>query len=411
MKKKVILAIADGVGDRPCQVLDNMTPLEYASTPNLDKLAQTGTTGIMDLHGAGIPVGTDLGHMILFGYGIEDYPGRGPIEASGRGIELKPGDVAFRSNFATVNEGLNVIDRRAGRIREKTNILAQAINGMEIDGIKVIFQEATEHRAVLILRGPGLSANISDSDPKLAGEDIKYKEVQSTDGKEESIFTARVMNKFLLKANEILKDHEVNKEREGKGQFPANFILTRGAGMMPDIQKVTERLNFKGSCVAAEGTVLGVARIAGLKAVTHEEMTGNLDTNIEIKAKKVVEELKDKDLVAVNIKAADLMGHDNKPKEKVKAIELFDRFIGLLLEADLKDTVIAVAADHSTPCEREEHSGDPVPVLINGPGVRRDRIDRFNEIDCSHGGLGRIKGYELANILYDYMEKTKKEGN
>lgn len=212
MNKKVILAIADGVGDRPCDILDGLTPLEYAQTPNLDKLAKTGTTGIMDVLAAGTPVGTDLGHMILFGYGLEDYPGRGPIEASGRGISLESGDVAFRSNFATVDGNFNVVDRRAGRIREKTSVLAEAINGMEIDGIRVLFKEATEHRAVLIFRGKGLSANITDSDPKTT--DVKYKQVKSTDGRPESIFTANVLNKFLVKAHEILKDQEVNHERE-----------------------------------------------------------------------------------------------------------------------------------------------------------------------------------------------------
>lgn len=409
MKKKILLLIADGVGDRPCEELDGMTPLEYAKTPNLDRLAETGTTGIVDVLGAGIPIGTDLGHMILFGYGKEDYPGRGPIEASGAGLALEPGDVALRSNFATVDDNLKVIDRRAGRIRKNTNLLAEEINGMEIDGVKILFKEATEHRAVLILRGKGLSANITDSDPKK--EELPYKKVQSTDGSKESEFTADVLNKFLLKANQILKDHSVNKERIQMGELPANFILTRGAGMMPDLKKVTEELNFKACCIAAEGTVLGVARLAGFSTLTDREMTGNLDTNVELKAKYAVTELINNDLVAVNLKAPDLMGHDNNPRKKVEAIELFDKLVESILEYDLKDTIIALAADHSTPCERKEHSGDPVPVLINGPGIRRDRIEKYNEIDCSHGGLGRINGRDFVRLLYDQLEIIKKQGN
>lgn len=411
MKRKVILAIADGIGDRPCKELGDMTPLEYAKTPNLDKLAKTGATGIMDLLGPGVPVGTDLGHMILFGYGLEDYPGRGPIEASGAGLTLEPGDVAFRCNFATVDEDFNVVDRRAGRIRENTHILADSINGIEIDGIKILFKEATEHRAVLILRGQDLSENITDSDPKIIDGKTKYKKVQSTDGSKESMHTANVLNKFLLKANEILKKHEINKDREVKGKLPANFILTRGAGMMPNMRKITEELRFKASCVAAEGTVLGVARLAGFSTATDIKMTGNLDTNVKLKAKKVVEELQNNDFVVVNLKAPDLMGHDDNPKGKVEAIELFDKLIENILSYNLNDTIIAVAADHSTPCERREHSGDPVPVLINGPGVRRDRIEKYSEIDCSHGGLGRIKGCEFIWTLYDYLERTKKRGN
>lgn len=409
MKKKILLLIADGVGDRPCEELDGMTPLEYAKTPNLDRLAETGTTGIVDVLGAGIPIGTDLGHMILFGYGKEDYPGRGPIEASGAGLALEPGDVALRSNFATVDDNLKVINRRAGRIRKNTNLLAEEINGMEIDGVKILFKEATEHRAVLILRGKGLSANITDSDPKK--EELPYKRVRSTDGSKESEFTADVLNKFLLKANQILKDHSVNKERVQMGELPANFILTRGAGMMPDLKKVTEELNFKACCIAAEGTVLGVARLAGFSTLTDKEMTGNLDTNVELKAKYAVTELINNDLVAVNLKAPDLMGHDNNPRKKVEAIELFDKLVESILEYDLKDTIIALAADHSTPCERKEHSGDPVPVLINGPGIRRDRIEKYNEIDCSHGGLGRINGRDFVRLLYDQLEIIKKQGN
>lgn len=411
MNKKVILAVADGVGDRPCKILEGKTPLEYASTPNLDKLASMGTTGIMDVLGAGIPVGTDLGHMILFGYGLEDYPGRGPIEAFGREIELQAGDVAFRSNFATVNDDLCVVDRRSGRIRENTNQLAQALNGIEIDGIKVIFKEATEHRAVLILRGPGLSANITDTDPKIAGDDVSYKKCQSKDGKPDSIFTAEILNKFLLQANEILSDHPINKQRVSQGLLPANFILTRGAGIMPDLEKISDKLNVKGACVAAEGTVLGVARLAGFTALTSATMTGNIDTDVYAKSKMAVEALEENDFVLVNLKATDLFGHDGNPEKKAQAVEVFDKFIGLLLEANLENTIISIAADHSTPCERMEHSGDPVPVLIAGPGIRQDRVTKFDEISCSYGGLGRIKGKDLSNTLYDFLEKTKKQGN
>lgn len=411
MRKKIILAIADGIGDRPCKELDGNTPLEKAVTPNLDLLAKTGVTGIMDLVGPGIPVGTDLGHLILFGYDKKDYPGRGPIEAIGVGLKLEAGDIAFRCNFATVDEKLNVIDRRAGRIRENTNLLADVINGIEIDGIKVYFKEATEHRGVLVLRGKGLSANISDTDPKVIKEETKYKEAFSLDGEIDSLYTCKILNKLLIIINEKLKNHELNIERVKNNLLPANFILTRGAGMMPDLKKTTDKYNFKASCIAAEGTVLGVAKIAGFNAVTNKKMTGNLDTDIVEKAKKAIKELEISDFVAINFKAPDLMGHDGDPFKKVKAIEIYDNLIGELLSYNLENTIIASVADHSTPCERKEHSGDPVPILINGEGVRKDRIERYNEIDCAHGGLGRLKGYEFTQILLDYLEKTKKQGN
>lgn len=411
MKRKIILAVADGIGDRPCEELNGMTPLEFAHTPNLDRYAKDGATGIVDVLSPGVPVGTDLGHMILFGFQPDDYPGRGPIEAAGAGIRLMAGDVALRCNFATVDEDGHVVDRRAGRIRKDTSKLAEVLNGKEIEGVQILFKEATEHRCVLVLRGPGLSSNISDSDPKTINGKTPSRLSKALDESEAAEKTARVLNKFIVEAHNILKNHPINKNRLEEGLLPANFLLLRGAGQMPELTPISEKYGFKGACVAAEGTVLGVARIAGYDTYTHENLTGNLDTDIEMKASLIKEALKYNDFVAVNVKAPDLMGHDNKPKEKAKAIEMFDHLFDYLQPEDMENTILAVLGDHSTPCERGEHSGDPVPLLLYGSGIRKDRSRSYGEVECSHGGNGRIKGTELIQTLFDYMEKTKKQGN
>lgn len=411
MRKKVILAIADGVGDLPCDELGKKTPLEYANTPNLDRYAKLGTTGIVDIIGPGIPIGTDLSHMILFGYEPEDYPGRGPIEASGAGIKLIDGDVAFRCNFATVDKNMNVLDRRAGRIRENTPELAHEINELKINGVTVLFREATEHRAVLVLRGKGLSDKVSDSDPKVIQGKTPYKKVKPLDDSAESKKTAEILNLLFPKVHKLLENHQVNKQRKEDGKLPANFILLRGAGQLSNLVPISEQLNFRGACIAAEGTVLGVGRIAGFDTYTHESLTGNLDTNIEKKAELVLEALQTHDFVAVNVKAPDLMGHDNDPKRKVQAIEMFDKLFDYIKPEELENTVLAVLADHSTPCERREHSGDPVPLLLFGQSIRVDRTDRYTETDCSYGGLSRMKGKELIDTLFDFMECKKKQGN
>ncbi len=413
MKNKILLAIADGVGDRPCEILGWKTPLQYADTRHLDALAKQGSCGIMDLYRAGIPVGTDLGHLILFGYGIEDYPGRGPIEAFGDGVELIGGDIAFRCNFASVDENGIVTDRRAGRIREGTNQLAQALNGIKIGDVQVLFKEATEHRAVLVLRGQGLSAAISDTDPKKEGCPVK--KAAARDSSSEAAYTAEILNQVMEKAHQILKEHPLNKERMERGLLPANSILTRGAGRMTRIEKVTEKLGFSGCCVASERTVLGVARLAGFDIMTDSAFTGNIDTDIEKKAAFAVEALKNHGFVALHYKATDLMGHDNEPLGKVRAIEQFDKMVGMAAEAVSREiqepVIIALAADHSTPCERCEHSGDPVPVVISGRNIRRDNVSVYDEIACAEGGLGRIKGEDFNCILLDYLEVTVKQGN
>ncbi len=413
MKNKVLLAIADGLGDRPCESLGYKTPLEYAKTEHLDALTENGAAGIMDLYQAGVPIGTDLGHLILFGYGIEDYPGRGPIEAFGDGIKLVGGDIALRCNFATVDESWKVIDRRAGRIREGTKELAESINGMEIDGVQVLFKEATEHRAVMVLRGKGLSPHISDTDSKKEG--ICAKEAAAEDDSPESSFTARVLNKVIQKAHKILMSHPLNLEREKQGLLPANMILTRGAGKMTHIQRITEQLGFKACCVASERTVLGVAKMAGFDILTDGSFTGNIDTDIYKKARFAAGALQKYDFVALHFKATDLMGHDNDPIGKVQAIEAYDAMVGEVMRLVEKEidgrVIIALASDHSTPCERKEHSGEPVPIVISGKSIRRDFVKHYNEITCSAGGLGRIKGCEFISTLLDYLEVTVKQGN
>lgn len=411
MKRKVLIAIADGVGDLPNKELNNLTPLQYAKTPTLDQLAKGGASGMMDLVKAGVPVGTDLGHLMIFGYSEEDYPGRGPIEAAGIGLEVKSGDVAFRCNFATVDSKGEVIDRRAGRIREKTNELAKALNNLDFNGVQVIFKEATEHRAVLILRGENLSANVTDTDPRLPDKGLSYNLATPLDDSLAAKNTADILNAVLQKFHEILKDHPVNKERIKNKELPANFILTRGAGQVPDISKKTKEYGFKGACIASESTVLGVANIAGFKLISKEGMTGNLDTDVKLKANLALEALESNDVVLVHLKAPDLMGHDNNPKGKVASIEKFDELLLHIVENRPEDTLIILAADHSTPCERKEHSGDPVPIVFNGPSIRVDRNDKYNEIDCAYGSLNRITGSDFASLYFDYLWLTPKQGN
>ncbi|MFC5590277.1 2,3-bisphosphoglycerate-independent phosphoglycerate mutase [Sporosarcina soli] len=412
MYRKMIVAIADGLGDRPHTLLGEQTPLEYARTPNLDRLASEGITGMMDLIAPGIPVGTDMGHIILFGYEPHHYPGRGPIEALGIGMDVKPGDIVFRCNFATVDETGIVVDRRAGRIREGTAEIAHAIEGMELDdGVLAHFKPATEHRAVLILRGAGLSDQISDSDPKAPNDGKPYHQVVPMEASEEANRTAAIVNQFLQKAHERLVDHPVNVQRIAEGKLPANFILTRGAGKMVNLEPISQAMKIKGSCIAGESTVLGVAQLAGFKTITDPSMTGNIDSNMELKARLAIEEIADNDIVYVHVKAPDVKGHDNEPHEKARAIELFDQMVGLIRQQLPDNVYLALAADHSTPCEIGEHTGDPVPVLISGPSIRRDRVLQYNEMDCAYGGLGHLTGNDFVRTLHGLMGFVKKQGN
>lgn len=412
LKRKMIIAIADGLGDRPHPQLDKQTPLQYASTPNLDRLAAEGMNGMMDPIAPGIPVGTDMGHLILFGYEPQDYPGRGPIEALGVGMDVRPGDIVFRCNFATVDDNFIVVDRRAGRIREHTEALAESINGLELEGgVTAYFKSATEHRAVLVLRGSKLSDRVSDSDPKAPNDGQPYLQVRPLDDSPEAVRTTQALNTCLQQAHRILSTHPVNEARVAEGKLPANFILTRGAGRLAELAPLAAQRGMRVACIAGESTVLGAARLAGFHTFTDARMTGNLDTDLALKADMTLKLLADHDIVYVHMKAPDVKGHDNDPLGKAQAIERFDEMVGLICSQLPEDVYLALTADHSTPCEYGEHSGEPVPVVIAGPSIRRDRVQRYNEIDCMEGGMGRLSGGDFVRTAHDLLGFVKKQGN
>lgn len=411
MKKKVIVAIADGLGDRPVKELNHLSPLQFAKTPNLDEIAKMGKSGLMDPISPGIAVGTDMGHLILFGHDHRLYPGRGPIEAAGVGLDLKEGDIALRCNFATVDDTGIVIDRRAGRIRVGTSELVEAINHTVINGVEFILKEATEHRAVLVMRGEGLSDQISDSDPKAPNDGSPYKEVLPLDDSVQAQKTAAVLNEYFKVVYEKWKNHPVNLKRIEDNKLPANFLITRGAGKMTNIPQLGKEMGFTCKVIAGEDTVLGVAKMTGYHTETDESFTGSVDTNYPLKAQKALQAIEDFDLVYVHFKATDLMGHDNDPQGKVAAIEKYDEMVGMLKNNLPENTLLALCADHSTPCEKGEHSGEPVPIAIYGPGIFSDEVTQYDEVRCGRGSLNRLTGNQFVWTLFDYLEVVPKQGN
>ena len=417
MKKvrKALMLIIDGMGGRPLDEFGGLTTLEAAHTPCFDTLALGGITGLMDPLSPGIRVGTDVGHLALFGYNpLKVYWGRGPIEAIGVGIELKPGDVALRCNFATVDDKLVVVDRRAGRIRH-TQALAAVLDKMSLDdGVTVTFKPATEHRAVLVLSGGRLSAEITNSDPGPANEGAPLMEVTAKHPNQPvAEKTARLVNEFVRRSHEILSEHEENKERVRKGLHPANIVITRGAGMAVKMRSLTERFDIKGCCITGESTVVGIAHMAGFSVLTNEKLTANIDTDLNEKARLTVKALQQADFVVTHVKGADLMAHDSRPREKLKFIERVDGMLQRIIDSydTPQDVLIAVTADHSTPCAIREHSADPVPVLIHGEDVLVDDVKSFGERACAHGGLCRIRANDFLLSIFDLMGATYRFGS
>jgi len=404
---KALVLIGDGIGDWPIEALGDRTPLEAAQRPNMNRLAAEGESGIMDPIAPGIRAGSDTAHLAMLGYDpFEVYTGRGPFEAAGIGLDVQQGDVAFRCNFATVDENMVVLDRRAGRIESGTDQLVAALNGMQIGDVTVLIKESVAHRAGMVLRGPGLGAKVTDADPHAEG--AKVPTVEGSD--EPSRKTARIINEFVRRSYDILKEHPVNKKREQEGLKPANIILPRGAGYAPHLGSFQGRTGLSAACIVEVGLVKGIGRYLSMDVIDVPGATGGLDTDVMAIGRAVIDALQTHDFVLCNVKGPDVAGHDNNPSAKVEIIERMDQMLGMILENIPPKTYIVLTGDHSTPCPYMDHSGDPVPVVIWGPGVRTDSVTDFGERSAARGGMGRIRGKDILNILTGFLKVQEKFG-
>ncbi len=410
-RKRILMIVLDGGGDRPVPELGGKTPLEAASTPNLDALAEMGINGLLHPIGPGIRAGSDTAHLSLFGYNpYEVYTGRGPFEAAGAGVMGKKGDVAFRCNFATVDDEGGITDRRAGRIKEGTDMLASALDGMEYEGIKMTVKAGTEHRAILLLHGDNLSAAVSDVDPHEAGE--HFLKCEPLDDSLGARRTAEAVNYFVEESWHILRNHEVNLRRERGGKRPANILLPRGAGIFPDIEEFGRKYRLRAAAITGVTLITGIARLLGMNVIDVEGATGGTDSDFSAKLTAAVSALEKNHFVFVNLKAPDIAGHDGDAPLKKEIFERIDAAFSVVRSAmeARDDIILAVTSDHSTPVSVMDHSGDPVPLIIAGNGVRPDDVAEFGERAAMKGGLGHMNGRDLMPELLNLSGRAEKFG-
>jgi 2,3-bisphosphoglycerate-independent phosphoglycerate mutase len=412
---KSILIIADGLGGRPTDV-DGKTCLEAARTPHLDELASRGAVGLVDPIGPGIRPGSDTAHLSLLGYNPRDlYTGRGVFECVGIGLDVQPGDICFRANFATVEESgkaLRLVDRRAGRIESGQEELEKALDGMKLKtpGVEVQFRASTEHRGALLLRGKDLSPYVGETDPHVPGAEIRTAEPMA-DGKAPRR-TADAVNELTRKSYEILKDLPLNRERAAAGKLKANILLVRGAADCPHIPSIPSIYGIRGAVIAGGALYRGVALACGFESIGVPEATGGLDTNLRAKVEATLAALAMYDLVFVHIKGADNAAHDHNAAAKTSFIERIDaEFFGTLVgRLDWRETHLAFTGDHTTAVDYGDHTADPVPALFVGPNVLRDDVTTFTERTAARGGLLRWSG-QILPMLLSYANQSPKYGS
>jgi 2,3-bisphosphoglycerate-independent phosphoglycerate mutase len=411
---KLVYVLLDGIGDLPHSSLNNLTPLEAAYTPNLDTLARNGAMGSVISVGKGIAPQSDIAVFNMLGYNFKDgsYVGRGVIESIGSNIDFREGDLALRGNFATVDDNLKIVDRRAGRVisaEEAKSVCTTLSDNITFSdkGGSVTLEPTIAHRVVIRFRHSKmkLSDNITNTDPaydKVDGmgiakavnnQDLYIQESRPQEDTEQAKIAARMLNEFTIQVVQLLRDHPINRTRVAAGKKPMNCILARDSGnRYPNVEPINKMYNMSIGGIVDMPVEIGIAKVLGIKMFQAGDTV-----DYEKKAKVAADSLKSVNIIYVHIKGPDEFGHDGNARGKKKNIEDIDRlFFGTLMqELNKMDTAIVISGDHSTPCIKKGHSDDPVPLLVSGSRVKQDGSARFTENYAKRGRLGLLLGADV----------------
>lgn len=387
---KIVLLVMDGLGGLPMGEYTSTT-LEYAQTPNMDRLAAEGCSGLSHPIGRGITPGSGPAHLALFGYDPVNTPvGRGVLSALGIGFDLQHSDVAARGNFCTIDDNGLIVDRRAGRISSEEALpLVEMLDQIEVPGVTSYMRQVKEYRFVLVLRGEGLSGALDDTDPQAIGK----APLPARAFDEESKRTAELVQAWLDAARETLRE-----------QHPANMVTLRGFAQDPNLPKFADVYRLKAACVAVYPMYKGVSRLVGMDILETEAHFGPIE-----EFKVVADNWDVYDFFFVHIKPTDSRGEDGDFEAKAKVIESVDQALPALLE--LQPDVLIITGDHSTPARLKSHSWHPVPTMLWAPASHLpDGATSFGERPAQRGGLGHFPASDLMQMALGHALRLEKFG-
>ena len=390
---KIVMLVVDGLGGVP-HPDTGLSELETANLPNLDGLARESAGGRTVPILPGIAPGSGPGHLALFGYDpLKYFIGRGVLEALGIDAPIGEGNVAARGNFCTVDGDGRLLDRRAGRIPSQESLpLCRLLDTIEVPGVELSVLPVRDYRFVLIMRGDGLSDELSETDPQRTGtEPLPAAALAGQHAQK----TADATNQFVAHARELLSNRALNSQEH------ANMVLLRGFSQLPSFPFMAEAYKLNPAAIAAYPMYRGLARVVGMEVVpTGATFDEELDT--------LMEHYEEHDFFYLHYKPADAAGEDGSFEAKVKTLEELDARIPRLME--LAPDVLVVAGDHSTPSILAAHSWHPVPVLIRSKWTRGDGVDAFSERACAAGSLGTFPAVHLMLLALSHAGKLTKYG-
>ncbi|MFH1640663.1 MAG: cofactor-independent phosphoglycerate mutase [Candidatus Omnitrophota bacterium] len=394
---KYIILVPDGMADYPIKELGERTPLEVARTPNMDYIARHGRLGRMKTIPDKMSPASDVANISILGYDPKKYyTGRGPLEAANMGIELQGEEVVFRCNLVTVSQD-KLIDYSAGHISTKeASILIKHIDKI-LGNNRIKFYPGISYRHLMVIR-----QNTEEPLDKLACKPPHDIIGQKIDKKFHKSTNAEVIIKLMQDSRKVLEAHEVNLVRIDLKENPANMIWLWGQGKKPSLPLFSEKYGLSGSVISAVDLIKGLGRILGLDVINVKGATGYYDTDYKAKARAALKSLEEKDFVFLHVEATDEAGHNGDLREKITAIERFDRLVvGTILNSfkRKRNFRILVSPDHATPISLRTHTADPVCFAVFGEDIVGRGFLNFSEKESEKSDLYFENGHELMEYF------------
>ncbi len=397
---KYVVILTDGAADTPVDELEGKTPYEAADKPTIDGLARLSEVGMVRTVPEGLPPGSDVANLAVFGYDPKKYyTGRSPLEAVSMSVSLELTDTTFRTNVVTLSDepeyaAKTMIDYSADEIpSEEARELIEYVNkNLATDEYE--FYGGFSYRHLMVWHNK--ENNFKLTPP----HDISDRVIGPYLPEDKTILS------LMERSYDLLKDHPVNRARIDRGLNPANSLWIWGNGTKPDLPTYAKRFEIKGTVVSAVDLVKGIGLCAGLNVPDIEGVTGNINTNFEGKAEAAIDALRGgSDFVYIHLEAPDEAGHRRETENKVRAIELIDKKIATPVLKYLKDCGedyrILIMPDHPTPLATRTHSAAPVPyMLYSSANEKESGVQSFTEAEAEKTGIFIDRGYTLANKLF-----------
>jgi 2,3-bisphosphoglycerate-independent phosphoglycerate mutase len=398
----IFVVLLDGLADRAQDALGGRTANEIADTPNLDALAGAGSCGVIYAVGPGRAPASEIAHWAMLGYTPEEFPGRAVLEAVGADQAVDPGHVLAALRPAERRpDGLWLTGRprKSGEDDDDAAELVAACSGLEVEGLRFDLAH--------IRRGEAIMRVFPDADDRVTDSDSFFKDwypvlrPQALVSEAES--TASAAEAWTRRTMETLAKHPVNERRADDGVPPLNVITLKWWGRRRSNPSFRERHGLHGSFFGDSKFLLGLAETVGLESRYVAE-TGDPPADLRARMELARARLDEGDtFVFSHLKATDMAGHTKDPQVKKWTIEALDaELAGLPTDR----AIVCVTGDHATPTYPDViHSGDPVPFIVNGPGVRADGVEIFGEIECAGGVLGQLRGPDMMPVLLNAADR------